>query len=270
MGTFTKPTNEQLTKEATEQMLQQSSWLPSKRYSILLYGSAKVGKTWAYCSIIEDAFNKGKKVFVINTDGGLATTFKQYFKDKYEEVAKNITYMFCASTADGIKATEQVLKEAKKEDWVIVDLMSDFWEMAQDEFLKSTRMSPDEYIQLASKDPKKFGMFDSGKWNYIKYLDNAISNVLSKRGQYNILAVCNAKDIEPEKKIGGIISHEFDNIGFKPGGQKTLSHSFETITFLGGTDKKFFKIAGNRGAHINSKPIYFGENFWEKFKEMVK
>lgn len=246
-----------------------SDWLDNERYSILLYGKPKVGKTWAYCSIIEDTVNKGKKVHIINTDAGLSSTFKAYFGDKYKEVAKSMNYYPCFDIKSGIAATNKIIKEAVPGDWVIVDLMSDFWQFSQDAFMESTGMSPDEYIRLASSDPRKFGLFDGNKWNYIKRLDNLITDVLPKTGNYNILAVTESKDIEVEKALTKTVVHEFDTIGFKPGGQKTLPHKFDTIVIIMGTATKKYKIVGHRGKKADTKAKEYGSNFWNELKKNI-
>ena len=272
MGMFSeaaKQHEEEKKAEVVNEKVAQQSWFAQKRYSILLYGPPKVGKTWAYCSAIEETLQQGKKVFVINTDAGLASTFRAYFGEKYAEHAKKLQYFFCTNTKAGILATEKILKEAQEGDLVIVDLISDFWSMAQDEFLLSVRMSPDEYIRLASTDPKKFGMYDSSKWNYIKYLDNLISDRLPKRGDYNIIGVTGMKDTDVEKKITGVANKDFQDIGFKPEGQKTLPHRFETLVLVGGRDEKFFRVVGNRGKVIGNKTIKYGRNFWQTLKELL-
>jgi hypothetical protein len=278
MALFTKEEMEKLANETKQKhapmpkvsfSTPDGSWLGYDRNSILLYGLTKVGKTFAYCSLIEDTAGKGKKVFIINTDAGLPKTFKEYFKDKAPEVSKSLSFFPCFTTKEGISAVNAILASAKQGDLVVVDLLSDFWQMAQDEFLDNTGMSPDEYIKLASEDPGKFGLFSGSMWNYVKKLDGLVTGVLPKSGLYNILGVCDAKDIDAEKAIAKKATSEWDVIGFKPGGSKNLPYQFDSVVFVGGTQEKFFRVIGHRGKKIDNIPHKYGVNFWNEFHRIT-
>lgn len=167
----------------------------------------------------------------------------------------------------------RLLVTVKANDWLIVDLISDFWEMAQDKFIEdASGGDPSSYIIRAAKDSKKFGLFAGQMWQYIKQLDDTIVNALVLKANCNVLAVAAEKDLEIEKAISGKLSEtskHFDDIGSKPAGQKRLGYKFNNIVYIGKEKgQHYFRIVGARGQEIdNSKKVY-QKSFWEKYKEV--
>lgn len=260
-----------------QQDSQQSSndWLSQPTRSILLYGSSKVGKTFAYCSVIEDAYEKGNKCFVLSTDKGFRDTFLAYFGEKAEEVAKFVEYNFVPTIEETYKVMPNIITSLQPNDWIIIDLVSDFWEMAQNKFIEdASGGDPATYITRASKDPKKFGMFNGQMWQYIKQLDDSIVNNVILRANCNVLAVASEKDIEIEKAISGKLSEtskDFNDIGSKPAGQKRLSYKFNSIVHIGKKqNQRHFRIVGIRGQDTSQSPIMFQRNWFAKYKEATK
>lgn len=261
------------------------SWLDMSMERILLYGQSKSGKTFAYCSVIEA--HPESKFFLLNTDKGVQRTFQAYFGDKAEELSKRVDYTFVSSIKIIPKWIEKVRKEAKPNDWIIIDLMDAIWEMSQDEFViqSSQAYGGDivEYILNASKDPKKFGLFEGTKWNYIKRLDGMLSNDLVLNPPCNLLSVARQKDNAVEEIFvdNAIQKGKMDTkpeylsvtekIGKRPAGQKNAPYNFETIVYIGGLKEKYFIIVGDRGEYtFEGKPIKWGRNFWKTFTETRK
>jgi hypothetical protein len=260
-------------KPKLESVKADSSWLSSEKETILIYGQAKVGKTWAYCSIIEDIINKGGKVFIINTDGGISKTFKQYFSKRpelLEKATKGIEYYFLGDIGKIVSIIKDIKSKVKATDVVVIDLVSDFWEMAQHKFMEEVAgENIVGFIERASKDKKSFGLLDSNKWQYVKKLDNYILEHLVVAPVCHVIGVAAQKDLAMERIMGGEIkSVEFEAAGAKPAGQPQLSYKFNTIVFLGITkNQRYFQIMGDRGATTKQTMVSYNENFWNKFQE---
>lgn len=267
MTLFTNPPN-----SAPKVEPQTATWLNEERYLLLLYADAKRGKTFAYCSIIERCVADGKHCYVINTDDGFKSTFRAYFGKHAEEVAKHVTYYRCSTTKEGAVAVREIVAKAQPGDWTAVDLLSSFWNMAQDEFIEGTGMDPIDYIRSASVDPKKFGLIDGSKWQVIKRLDNLILDPLLRRSKSNVVAVCGTKDVEidkafDKKKLGK--TTDFDAVALRPDGQKVLPYRFETIVLIGGFEKKFFRVVGHRGKNVTPDEHPYDRDFWSELKKYL-
>lgn len=264
-----------LSKNLTQNQKAEENWFKQQNKTILLYGPSKVGKTFAYCSVIEDAYNKGNKVRVLSTDKGFRDTFVAYFGEKAEEVSKSVDYKFLCSIEDAQIKMAQMILGIKPDDWVIVDLISDFWDMAQNKFIEdASGGDPSTYILRAAKDPKKFGLFSGQMWQYIKNLDDNLVNNVILRLNCNVLAVASEKDLEVEKAIGGKLSEtskDFTEVGAKPAGQKRLSYKFNSIVYLNKqSGNRYFRIVGTRGMDTQQQPVLFEKNWFKKYQEIIR
>ena len=253
-----------------------TSWLDEDKETILLYGESKIGKTWSYCSAIEEIVKEGSSVYILNTDGGVAKTFKQYFGAKAPTLLDKVHYYFIDDITEVHKLIPKLKAQCKPNDWIIVDLMSDFWDMAQNKFIDNVSGGDiSKYMIRAESDKQKFGLFSSQMWQYIKKLDNFIADNLVLRPFCNVLAVCSEKDLEIEKiKNKGHLtnpSKDFALIGIKPAGQGRLSYKFSTIVYIGKMDdRNYFRIVGDRGRTTLKEMNFYATNWWQKFKEVRK
>lgn len=253
----------------------EAMWLHMPRETMLLFGKAKVGKTWAYCSIIEDTISKGGKVFIINTDNGVARTFKQYFGDKTEEISKSITYYFVSKIEELYVATNDIISKVTPKDLVVVDLLSQLWNMAQNKFINDlSNNNPINYIIEASKDGKKFGNFAGSMWQHIRSVHDMLVEPLVIRAKCNILGVCSEKDTDIEKAFTGKVENkDYEDIGSKPAGAPRLEYDFNTVIFIGeiaNANRRYFRIIGDRGTIYEKKNFSFDRNFLQKFREVRK
>lgn len=249
------------------------NWLNSEKETILLYGAPKVGKTWAYCSAIAKVIAKGNKVFLINTDGGISKTFKQYFGPKAKEVSQKVEYHFVDDMADVFEAVKVIKEKVKPNDWIIIDLVSDFWELAQHKFMEEASGGNIlGYVKRMSENKKAFGLFEGSKWQYIKKLDNYVLEQLVVSPKCNVLGVAAEKDLKIEQAMTGKVKQvEFMAAGSRPAGQPQLSYKFNTIVFLGQQkQKRYFQVMGDRGAATKKTMISFDRDFWPKFLEQRK
>ena len=257
--------------------------------TILLYGKAKVGKTMAACSVIDEAVKADPNVtvFYICTDNGIDTLLHFYFGEKADEIFKrNIkeyrVFEFKKNPAIPLftqvsTVLFEIAKTAKPTDWIIVDLADKFWNWAQDEWLLQSALqnAPTSYISDAAKDIKKFMEFNRSQWQFIKRLDNIATTDVIENPPCNLLYVFGEKAVEleddsktkeEEKKTNDI----FDLVGSKPAGQGSLPYAFSTIVYISGLrDKKFF-ILGDRGYPANYVERPFGRNWYAAFTAIRK
>ena len=251
-------------------------WLGEEKETILLYGPPKCGKTWAYCSLIEKVIKDGGHVYIINTDGGVSKTFKQYFGEKVPEVRKSITFEFCADLKDLKDVVDSMKQKVNSNDLVIIDLISTFWDMAQRKFIEeASKGNPIDLYVEASKNPSKFGAFTSTQWQYIKSVHNYITQPFTSMAKCNVIGVCAQKNLEVlQARTGGKNKKpEYEAAGAYPAGEPNLAHDFNTIVYVNKLDtglKHYFQIMGDRGAVTDQKMISFDKEFWSKFEEERK
>ena len=253
------------------------NWLEDTQETIMIYGLPKHGKTFAYCSIIEHFINKGGNIYVISTDAGFVRTVKSYFGDKIDKVFDKIDLKQVFNITSIRNYYNDIKDKLKKEDLLIIDLCSDVWEWAQIDFVE--RLSHDDienFIAKAMRDPAKFGMFDSSKWNYIKALHKFVEDIIIRK-PCSFVGVCNEKDTSVEIARGGMkVKEMMMNLGLqdltsRPGGMKLLPYKFETIIRIGVEGKHYFmQIIGDRGYHFDLSKHFYGKNLYQKLLEWRK
>ena len=277
MALFNKQPEKQ---QAQPQETTNIEWFDDKRHRILFYGKAKEGKTFSLCAIIDEAHRLGKKVFYVSTDDGFTPTFKSYFGERAAEVAKCITYYRCLTSSDGAKASRDIVKKAQAGDWVFVDLISNFYEIAQDEYIDviAPNGDPVEYIKNAAKDPAFIGGFTQDKWQIIKRINSVIITPLTRLCKAHVVGVCGIKDTEVEKAIhtkGGKkadtrMDKSFDKVLYRPSGLKLMSYDFETIVLISrDDDKRYFKVVGHRGKEFTNEEYFYEKDMWKELKKCL-
>lgn len=253
----------------------------STKQTILLYGKAKCGKSWATCSLIENVIKEpNTTVFHVCTDNGFDETFGYYFGNRAEEVRKRMRFYDMAKLrkepgpffTNVASKFFEIRNQAKPFDWLIVDLASKFWGWAQDEWIMQSAPlnSPTTYMADAAKDLKRFVEFNRSQWQFSKRLDNVATFDVLEAPPCNLLYVVGELDVElyDEKQAGGEerkVDDMFDLVGCKPAGQKTLPYAFNTIVFLTGLKEKKFFVLGDRGFELDYKEKPYGRDWWTAF-----
>jgi hypothetical protein len=266
---------DEMRAKAAQESVATRDWLEKERETMLLYGAPKSGKTFAYCSMIERTIKNGGKVWILNTDAGVSKTLKQYFGDELEKIKDKITYYLVTDMNNVDKVVKEILALSKENDLVVIDLMSDFWEMAQTKFIDDASGGDIvNYIVKASKDNKTFGLFSGQMWQYVRSLHNKVVSPFTGRTRCDVVAVCAQKELDVEKAITGKIKDkEYETAGARPAGEPRLAYQFNTIVYLGSVDKgkgHYFQIIGDRGGESSSNMVSFEKNFIEKFENERK
>jgi len=252
-------------------------WTKDEQETIMIYGLPKHGKTFAYCSVIEDILTKGGKVYIISTDSGFIRTAKTYFGEKIKDIYKNINLELVYDINSIRTYYNKIKTELKPKDLLVIDLISSIWEWAQIAFVEEVSHGDiQNFVVNAMKDPTKFGMFDSNKWNYIKALHKFVEDIIIRK-PCNFVGVCDEKDTTVELARGGQkTATMLENIGFdelttRPGGMKLLPYQFETIVRIGMQgDKYYFQVCGDRGFKVDLKKQFYEKNMYDKLKEWRK
>jgi len=250
-----------------------NDWIDDPKETLLIYGNPKTGKTWSYMSIIEDKISGGSDIYILNTDGGVAKTLLQYFGDKSKDIRSKLHYYFLKDMKDVFETIDIVKKVIKKKDVLIFDLMSDSWNFAQNSFIEELAgESIIGFIQRASRDQSKFGVFSAMQWQYIKKLETyVISNLIISPPCSMVIGICSSKDVQIEKAMSKMKKHQYDLAGQRPAGSPDLAYNFNTIVYIGLMEgKRFFMIMGDRGTSIPPQMVTYERNFWNKFQEIRK
>ena len=257
---------------------------------ILLYADTKVGKTHAVASLIEAKLkeNHNTKIYAIITDAGFWKTVLRYWRLRNlntDILKKQIIYKPILDISDVFPVLTEIRAQANPDDWVVVDVMSDFWDRAQDKFVEScstgNAMDFTDLIVQAANDPSKFGVLTGMQWGYCKRLDNVISYYFVISPPCNIVCTATQKELggmaeaiageEKVKKSLGFMYDSFKEVGFRPEGQKRLPYKFDDIIFLGKSPKQhFFVVVGSRDIDTDFKKKPYGISFWEVFSDYKK
>jgi len=255
---------------------------PEHMESILMYGKPKVGKSFAACSVIEDALAKNPKttIFYVCTDNGFDLSFQAYFKERSEDVMrhmvmypayafkKNVTVPLFTQVA---AMFSEIGQKAKKTDWLVVDLADNFYVWAQDEWLlqSSPQNSVTTYMSDAAKDLKKYVEYNRNQWGFIKRLDNIATNNILESQPCNLLYIFGEKLIEMGEDLPDEQQKEasdaFELVGCKPGGQKNLPYAFSTIVYISGLKQKKFIVLGDRGYFLPYEEVPFEKHWYQTF-----
>jgi hypothetical protein len=249
------------------------SWVTADNETILIFGLPKHGKTYAYCSIIEDVLERKKgSVYIISTDSGFARTANAYFGPRFKDVWGNI-HVEIVFNINGIRNYyDKIRPTLKPNDLLVIDLVSDVWEWAQIDFVEKLTPGGDitGFVADAMRDVKKFGLFDDNKWNYIKALHKFVEDIIIRK-PCSFIGVATEKDTDVEeikgKKKAEVMLDDlgYEDLGVRAGGNKLLPYKFETVMRVGFDKGRYFmQVVGDRGYNKDLTKQYYDKNMYKK------
>jgi hypothetical protein len=250
------------------------TWLDSNE-TILIFGLPKHGKTYAYCSVIDEVIKNGGKAYIISTDAGFARTASAYFGKRVNDVIDKI-HVEIVYNINGIRNYYTSIRpQLKPQDLLVLDLVSDVWEWAQIDFVE--RLAPDgdvtEFIAGAMRDVKSFGLFDENKWHYIKSLHKFVEDIIIRK-PCNFIGVATEKDTGVEVVKGKATTRNllkdlgYEELGVRAGGNKLLPYKFETVLRIGFENGSYFlQVCGDRGYKKDLVKQNYGKNMYSTLKE---
>lgn len=249
-------------------------WTKYKSDNYLIYGDSKVGKTYVATAKIKSILDNDKTAtaIVINTDMGFAEPAMKYKLDS-PNYKDRIKYYYVKTIGDAINVMHKVSKEAKPQDVLLFDLLGWVWEESQNEFV--TELGGDNPVGMivqASNDPKKFGLFEGAKWNFVKKLESLISTKLTRNPICKVIALTGAKDVSAEYAITKKKPDIWFHYG-RPSGTKDAKYEFANIIKIEKDDdgKRYFIVIGTRRG--DTKPVRkeytTGEDFWSQIESII-
>lgn len=165
------------------------------------------------------------KFYVVDTDYTVERSMESY--PGVEEV---VDYGVTPEWQDWVARIEQINKKATRQDWVVIDMASPLWEMAQEYYIERIfKKDSDEFYLMAREQNKKGGAMDGYRdWGVINklYRQNVANHLM--RCQANLYATAAATPLNSDtdsKEMKAIYARH----GIKPVGQKHLSHQFHTV-----------------------------------------
>lgn len=202
---------------------------------ILVYGDNGTGKTRAILEIARwyNLRHNPGTFHVISTEASwwrmLAPGSK--FDGLDDPDAGNLVIHDVADWNDIEAAAKRILKVVEPHDWIVLDLISSFWELVQDHFVERvlSRDVGDFWEQVRQSNANKDGSPHDGwkDWSIINKLYRTVTNPLLARPPCHIYATAE------ETAVGGTEEKDerelFQRTGRKPVGQKHLPRYFDTI-----------------------------------------
>lgn len=206
------------------------------RERILAYGSAGVGKSFAILNLaqIVSVTSPESTVWIIDADDGLAKLRKAKFP-----FLTNIKWEHILAWPQIQEAIPFLKANVKRHDWICIDMIGRFWEMAQSfEVGEVYGKTASEFMLVARAEAiaaaklNKPATLPSVDWNIVKKLHNDdFIDKLASDFPCNLFVTTSADpliaDMDDPKTIA-----MFASVGFKPDGEKRNPHRFDTVMFL--------------------------------------
>ena len=214
-------------------MLEQTT----SRERILMYGSFKIGKSTCWLDIA-DRLHKSdskSKFYVIDTDFGV----EKMLDEGFGHLADMLIVYTPLDFGELLSASKEIAKKAGKGDWIIIDMLSYPWTMAQEYYIQGVfGDEPEDYfmamrkevVAKGGKDKRAYGGHEGTDWNFISKIYRAFEFPLSMRSQANIFAVSEEKKLDADRGASPEMVKMFKNVGLMaPAGQKGIGHRFDTV-----------------------------------------
>lgn len=202
---------------------------------ILLYGASGTGKTRAPLSIARRLAQSGSpsRMYVLDTDQ--AWPWKLMDGDP-----GNVEVLPATDWTDLKSGLLKFEKAVTPGDWLVVDMIGPAWDAVQGHFIREiTGLDEDDYFLMQRKELKKGARNLSAlsgwvDWPVInKMYRTWMNRVLGMVGRgVNLLCTTTSERVN-EETDEKVVRDMFAKLGGKPGGQKHLPHSFNTILRLG-------------------------------------
>lgn len=217
------------------------------RERILLYGGTSTSKTYSWLNIAKwhQRTNSPARFYCLDTDNAVIDQLESEFSD-LTNVTVNTGYEY----GDYILWLENTLRKVKPEDWLVVDMLGEYWDACQRYFVEQVHGKSQESYFLAMRKemedlkdkPKGFqqsnpleGRYD---WPYINKLNKGFMDNLLLRNRCHIFATSKADALNPSNEEKENLD-VYARFGLKPHGQKFIGHYFKTIILTGRPQSDF-------------------------------
>ena len=206
------------------------------RERVLAYGGSTVGKSHSILQLAQTVamLDPTAQVYVIDSDDGLRKIWQNHFAS-----LKNLNWSLAKHWDEVQSAMDALGPVVKPNDWVCVDMIGKFWEMAQSfEVRQVYGKDASEYMLVARAEAvaaakmNKPATLPGHDWNVIKKLhnENFIDRIVTEF-PCNVYATSAADPLIQEFDDQKIITM-CGTVGYKPDGEKKNIHRFDTVMFL--------------------------------------
>lgn len=199
------------------------------REKILLIADGKHGKSTCHLSVAYWAFKSGddRRFFIIDTEEAIEAVM---LEDKYAgmrvEEGGN-TYIFnVIDWDDYMDAQQKIMAEARKGDWVVIDMVTHAWPAVQSYYLaqvtKKTRGQ--SLLEAAKKGASGWDLFKADyDWTTINSLYDDFLKPLLVRCPAHVFMVAEQEEIRESNKMPEDQKEHMKTFGrYKAAGQKKL------------------------------------------------
>jgi hypothetical protein len=198
---------------------------------IAVFGGEKSGKTFSHLSIaaMHAKRNSDATFYILDTD----LAIERMLMDPTFADLDNIVYEVCTSWAELRDATKLFLGKIQPGDWLVVDMITQAWDMVQRHYIEQVYgMDADDFFLMKQREAKSRGEDTANfgeiiEWPIVNklYMPWATS-IISHRGHLFITAA--EKEIGKRER-GKAEVKEFLAQGVKIAGQKYTGHLMHTI-----------------------------------------
>jgi len=237
--------------------------LHPKREKILLLGDTVSGKSYAYMRLAaqeyQDAIDHGRKskrFFVLDTDDTMPSFLNagDEFDYLYCENGGNV-YPYPAASWDELRdAYATIRAQAEPGDWIVFDLASRIYEMAQVLVARVKGIDLNDSTIQRAIDGKGFGGFDASAWTLVTTTFESIVKDAILNTRANILCLQHITEIIDVAGREGKREQMtlFDAIGLKPQGAPRLAGLVDTIVMVWAIRQV---NRGERGVRTSAKTV---------------
>lgn len=214
--------------------------LNTPKERILLAGDTNSGKSYAYMQIARRLKDRGKRMWVIDTDDTAPTFLAPgyEFEDLYFENGGNVYPFYAPDWPTLVKAANYVVQHGAEGDWVVIDLASSAYALAQQYIadLKGLNLNDEVARRLGALPGQKkqgFGAFDADTWALVTRTYEATMRPLVNSPKLNFLGLAHVTEMQTK---AGRETREpillFDQLGLKPTGVGKLVKMVNTCAVL--------------------------------------
>ncbi len=202
-------------------------------------GGPGTSKTTSWLNIAKWSVETGSDAHfhVIDTD----RTVTRMLHGQYSMVSDHLTHHLADSWPDYVDALDLIYKEARPQDWVIVDMAGSAWPAVQEYFTEQVfgsdignyfleaRIAKEQRDQVSGKKGKNLGAFDGWvDWQVINAMYNSWEKRLLFKSKFNVLCCTPADPVNRDTDSAESIAL-YGTYGLKPMGQKYLGFHLSTV-----------------------------------------
>lgn len=255
------------------------AWQSTRRERILLYGGAKAGKSTTYISLMKFAkITRTDSYFHIVDNDNAAEAIGLYpggtygellgeqIGETFEEDNTRLEYekatIYIPENFDPYNGiADEIRSKAKPEDWVVIDMLSNLWEVMPDWWVGNVYgENPWEYYAAVQKAIEKdekgagekgFGGHSGVDWQYIGKMYRAWEKKLTLYAPCHVIAYSSETEILAHHDKTGEKRAQFSVTGgFAPKTEKGATHRFHTVG-------RVQKRVGKDGKGVKERSITF-------------